>query len=229
MIKVIPIGGFNEVGKNMTAVDLGEDVFIFDGGFYLPAIVALQESERIYTEKKFRSIGAIPDDLILDKLGLRDKVRAIIPSHAHLDHIGALPYLANRYNCDIISTPFTIEVLKTLLNDEKIQLRNKLRSVQPNSFIYIQGKNKKYRVDFINITHSTPQSSLLALHTKDGIILYSNDFKLDDNPILGKKPNYKKMKELSKEGIKILICDSLYAGEQCLKMFYYQLTIEIMD
>jgi len=212
-IKIYPIGGFNEVGKNMTAVDLGEDVIIFDGGFFLPAIVELQESERAYSEKKFRAIGAIPNDLILDKLGLRNKVRAIIPSHAHLDHIGALPYIANRYNADIISTPFTIEVLRTLLKDEKILLKNKLKTVQPNSFCYVQGKKRKYKVDFINITHSTPQTSLLALHTPDGVVLYSNDFKLDNSPVLGKKPNYEKIKEIAKEGVKVLICDSLYSGD----------------
>jgi len=211
-IRIIPIGGFNEVGKNMVALDLGEDVILLDGGFHLPAIVALQESERVYSEKKFRAIGAIPDDLILDKLGLRDKVRAIIPSHAHLDHIGALPYIANRYNAPIIATPFTIEVLKTLLNDEKIQTKNKLISIQPNGSYMVQGKNRKYKVEFINITHSTIHSALLAIHTPDGVICYSNDFKLDDNPILGEKPNYAKMKELAKEGVKVLICDSLYAG-----------------
>jgi len=213
-IRIIPIGGFNEVGKNMTAVDLGEDVIIFDGGFFLPPIVELEESEKVYTEKRLRAIGAIPDDLILDKLGLRNKVRAIIPSHAHLDHIGALPFLAHRYNADIIATPFTIEVLKTLLKDEKIYLKNKLKVVQPNSFCYVQGKNKKYRVDFINITHSTIQTSLIALHTGQGIVLYTNDFKLDNNPILGKKPNYEKIKEISKEGVKVLICDSLYSGDE---------------
>lgn len=211
-IRVIPIGGFNEVGKNMTAIDLGEDVIILDGGFHLPAIVALQESERVYSEKKFRAIGAIPDDLILDKLGLREKVRAIIPSHAHLDHIGALPYIANRYNADIVATPFTIEVLKTLLKDEKIMTKNKLISILPNGHHYVQGKNKKYKVEFINITHSTIHSALLAIHTPDGVILYSNDFKLDDNPVLGQKPNYEKMKEIAKEGVKVLICDSLYSG-----------------
>ena len=213
-IKIYPIGGFNEVGKNMTAVDLGEDVIIFDGGLFLPPIVELEESERAYTEKKLRSIGAIPNDLILDKLGLRDKVRAIVPSHAHLDHIGALPYLAQRYDAPIIATPFTIEVLKTLFKDEKIMPRNKLISIKPNSTFYIQGKNKKYKLEFINITHSTPHTSFLALYTDEGIILYTNDFKLDNNPILGSKPNYKKIKEIAKKGIKVLICDSLYSGEE---------------
>ena len=213
-IKIYPIGGFNEVGKNMTAVDLGEDVIIFDGGLFLPPIVELEESERAYTEKKLRSIGAIPNDLILDKLGLRDKVRAIVPSHAHLDHIGALPYLAQRYDAPIIATPFTIEVLKTLFKDEKIMPRNKLIFIKPNSTFYIQGKNKKYKLEFINITHSTPHTSFLALYTDEGIILYTNDFKLDNNPILGSKPNYKKIKEIAKKGIKVLICDSLYSGEE---------------
>ncbi len=213
-MKIYAVGGYNEVGKNMTAVDLGDDVILFDCGFFLPPIVELEETEKAYSEKKLRSIKAVPNDILLDKLGLRSKVRAIIPSHAHLDHIGAIPFLAYRYNADVIGTPYTIEVLKTLLKDEKIQLKNNLRTIQPNSFCYVQGKNRKYKVDFINITHSTLQTSLVALHTPEGIVLYANDFKLDDNPILGKKPNYEKMKEIAKEGVKVLIVDSLYSGDE---------------
>ncbi|MEK6871343.1 MAG: ribonuclease J, partial [Nanoarchaeota archaeon] len=204
-MRIIPIGGFNEVGRNMTAVDLGEDVIIFDCGLFLPPIVELEEADKVYTEKKLRAIGAVPDDLILDHLGLRNKVRAIIPSHAHLDHIGALPFLANRYNADIIATPFTIQVLQSLLDDEKIRLRNRLIAAQPNSSYYVRGKNKKYKVDFIHITHSTIQSAIIALHTHEGIVLYSNDFKLDNNPILGDKPNYEKIFQIAREGVKVMI------------------------
>ena len=213
-MKIYTIGGYNEVGKNMTAVDLGEDVILFDCGLFLPPIVELEEADKTYTEKKLRSIGAVPSDELLDNLNLRSKVRAILPSHAHLDHIGALPFLAYRYNADIIGTPFTIEVLKTLLKDEQVFLKNKLRVVQPNSFCYIQGKTKKYKVDFINVTHSTLQTSMIALHTDEGIVLYANDFKFDNNPILGKKPNYEKLKEIGKEGVKVLIVDSLYSGDE---------------
>lgn len=212
-MKIYGIGGFNEVGKNMTAVDLGEDVILFDCGLFLPPIVELEESEKVYTEKGMRSIGAVPSDNILDGLGLRKKVRAIICSHAHLDHIGALPFLAQRYKAEIVGTPFTIEVLKTLLRDERIELQNKLRVVQPNSFFYVQGKNKKYKVDFINVTHSTIQCSLLALHTDEGVVLYANDFKLDNFPVLGKKPNYDKLKEIAKIGVKVLIVDALYSRD----------------
>lgn len=213
-MKIYTIGGFSEVGKNMTAVDLGEDVIIFDCGLFLPPIVELEEAEKAYNEKRLRQIGAVPSDEILDRYGLRGKVRAIIPSHAHLDHIGAIPFLAYRYNAEIIGTPFTIEVLKTLLRDENIYFKNKLKIVQPNSFCYVQGKNKKYKIDFINITHSTLQTSMIALHTDKGVILYANDFKFDDNPILGKKPNYDKLKEIAKEGVKAIIVDSLYSGDE---------------
>jgi len=213
-MKIYGIGGYNEVGKNMTAVELKDDVIIFDCGLFLPPIVELEEADKVYNEKKLRSIGAVPNDLVLDNLGLRNKVRAIIPSHAHLDHIGAIPFLAQRYNADIIGTPFTIEVLKTLLSEEKTNFRNKLRVVQPNSFCFVQGKNKKYKVDFINITHSTIQTSMIALHTDEGVVLYANDFKFDDNPVLGKKPNYEKLREIAKEGVKAIIVDSLYSGDE---------------
>jgi len=213
-MRIYTIGGYEEVGKNMTAIELKDDVFLFDCGLFLPPIVELEESEKIYNEKKLRSIGAVPNDLILDSLGLREKVRAILPSHAHLDHIGAIPYIAQRYNAEIIGTPFTIEVLKTLLKDEKIELKNRLKSIQPNSSTFIQGKSRKYQVDFINITHSTIQTAMIALHTEEGIVLYCNDFKLDNNPILGQKPNYEKLHEVAKEGVKVLILDSLYSGDE---------------
>ena len=213
-MRIFSIGGFNEVGKNMTAIDLGDDVFIFDCGLFLPPIVELEEADKAYNEKKLRQIGAVPSDEILDDFGLRGKVRAILPSHAHLAHIGAIPFLAYRYNADVIGTPFTIEVLKTLLTDESIYLKNKLRTIQPNSFCYVQGKTKKYKIDFINVTHSTIQTSMIALHTDEGVVLYANDFKFDENPILGKKPNYEKLAEIAKEGVKVLIVDSLYSGDE---------------
>jgi len=215
-MQIFTIGGYSEVGKNMTAVSVGDDVMIFDSGLYLPPIVELEEKERNnikMSEKYLRRLGAIPQDTLLDKRNLRHKVRAILPSHAHLDHVGAVPYIANRYKADILGTPFTIAVLKTLINDEKINLHNKIKEVQPNSAITIKG-NKNYKVEFINITHSTLQSSLLALYTKEGVVLYANDFKFDNAPQLGKKPNYEALKRIAREGVKALIVESLYAGEE---------------
>jgi ribonuclease J len=212
MIKIHTIGGYNEVGKNMTALDTGDDVLLFDCGLYLPAVVGVQEKEKIPTEKGMRSLGALPDDLYLDKNGLRNKVRGILVSHAHLDHVGAVQYLAPRYKAPVLGTPFTTEVLKSLMADNKLGIRNKIVPVQPNGSYTIKGK-KDYKVEFINVTHSTIQSTMIAVHTKEGVILYANDFKFDNSPILGDKPNYKRLKELSKIGIKALVADCLYAPE----------------
>lgn len=213
-MKVYTIGGYSEVGRNMTAVEVGEDVIIFDCGLHLPPIVELEEREDIMHEKKLRSIGALPEDTILDKLNLRGKVRAILISHAHLDHVGAVPYVAPRYDVAVIGTPFTNAVLGKLLADEDNHIRNPIKSIHPNSSCIVKGKSQDYVVDFVNITHSTLQASLIAVHTREGIILYANDFKFDDSPQLGQKPNYEKMRELAKEGVKVLIVESLYAAEE---------------
>jgi len=213
MVKIHTVGGFSEVGKNMTAVETGDDVIVFDSGLFMPPIVELQEREGIMNERKLRSINALPDDLVLDKLDLRRKVRAICVGHGHLDHVGAIPYTAYRYNAEILATPFTTQVLKTLIKDEDVNFQNKIKEIHPNSSYIIPGK-KNYQVDFINMTHSTLQTSLMALHTPEGIILYANDFKFDNSPQLGKKPNYEAIRKLAKEGVKALIVESIYASEE---------------
>ncbi len=213
MLNLHTIGGYSEVGKNMTAIELDEDAFVLDQGFFLPAIVAMQERDRdeySHTEKKLRQIQAIPDDLVIDKF--RHKVRAQLIGHAHLDHVGAVPFISDRYNAPIYGTPFTMAVLDSLLKDNDSFLRNKVKSVQPNSSLQIKGKNKSYRVEFINITHSTPQTAMIVVHTPKGAVVYANDFKLDDNPILGLKPNYERLRQIAKEGVHALVVDSLYSG-----------------
>ncbi len=213
-MKIHTIGGYNEVGKNMTALEIGEDVFIFDLGLFLPAIVGVEEREKIPTEKGMRSIGALPNDLYLEKNFMKNKVRAILVSHAHLDHIGAIPYLAGRYpNVPILGTNYTTEVLKVLMADNSQSIKNKIISVKLNSSYTIKGKSDNYKIEFINITHSTIESAVIAIHTKEGVILYANDYKLDNSPTFGDKPNYVKFNELSKRGVKALIVDCLYAPD----------------
>jgi len=212
MVKIHTIGGFSEVGKNMVAVELEEDAFIFDEGFFLPAIISMQESERIMTERHLKSISAIPEDSVINKI--RHKVCAQFISHAHLDHVGAVPFISEKYKAPIYATPFTINVLNSLLEDNDIVLKNKTYAIKPNTTFYIRGKNKKYKVDFINITHSTAQCLMIAIHTPKGAIIYGNDFKLDDTPVLGPKPNYRKLRELAKEGVLAIIADSLYSGSE---------------
>jgi ribonuclease J len=215
-MEICTIGGFEEVGKNMTAVKVGEDVFIFDAGVYLPPMIELQNKEvqqEVYSEKKLRSVGALPDDLILDKLGWTDKVRVIAIGHAHLDHVGGVPYIAHRYpKAEILATPFTMEVLDTILRDDKISIKNKKKRMKENSTYIIKGKSQTYKLEFIHTTHSTLQCVFLALHTNEGILFYALDFKFDKHPVIGDPPNYKRLKELGKKGVKALIVDALYSG-----------------
>jgi ribonuclease J len=213
-MRIYTVGGFSEVGKNMTVIETEEDAIIIDAGLYLPPIVELEEREGIMNEGKLRSLGAIPDDLVLDKLGISKKVRAILIGHAHLDHVGAVPYIAHRYKAGVVGTPFTIEVLKSIISDEHVKFTNPIKSIQPNSSYTVKGKGQDFKVEFINITHSTPQTSLIAVHTKEGVVFYANDFKLDNSPQLGQKPNYEAIRKIAKEDVKALVVESLYASEE---------------
>jgi len=216
-MKIFTIGGYNEVGKNMTAIQIKNDVVVFDSGLHLPPIVELEEQERnnmhLMTERRLKTLGAIPDDTILSQKNLRQNVRAFLIGHAHLDHVGAVPYTAEKYNADILATPFTVEVLKAIMRDNNMNIKNHIKEVQPNSSIILKN-SKNLKVEFINITHSTIQATLMAIHTPEGIVLYANDFKFDNSPQLGKKPNYEAIKRLAKQGVKALIVESLYAAEE---------------
>jgi ribonuclease J len=159
-----------------------------------------------------RNAKAIPNDLVLDKLGWTDKVRAIVIGHAHLDHVGGLPYLAHRYpKAEILASPFTMAVLEGILKDEKIMMRNKRRMVHENTTYQIRGSSGNLKIEFINTTHSTIQCLFVAWHSREGTFFYGLDFKFDNHPIIGLPPNYKRLKEMGKAGVKCLVVDSLYA------------------
>src|SRR3989338_3676535 len=212
-MKIHTIGGYNEVGKNMTALEIKDDAILFDSGLFLPAIVSVSEREKIPTEKGMRSLWAIPDDIYLEQKNLRNKIRAILVSHAHLDHVGAIPYNSYRYDAEILGSPFTMEFLKTMLQDSNQTIPNKIIPINMNGSYNIRGKSNTYKVEFISMTHSTIQSTVIAVHTPEGIVLYANDYKLNNTPVFGDPPNYRRLKELSKMGVKALIVDCLYAPD----------------
>ncbi|MEK6848090.1 MAG: RNase J family beta-CASP ribonuclease [Nanoarchaeota archaeon] len=212
-MKIHAIGGYSEVGKNMTCVEVGEDFFIFDMGLYLPPIVELEEKENRYNSKILRDIKAIPDDTVISN-ELKSRTRAILIGHAHLDHVGAVPYIAPQYRAGIYGTPFTIAVLRRIMDSEEIRLKNPLHVINSGSHFFINGKNTKYKIEFVTMTHSTIQTVMIALHTPKGVFLYANDFKFDNTPILGPGPDWDKLKELGKLGVKALVVDSLYADDE---------------
>ncbi|MBU4283975.1 MAG: RNase J family beta-CASP ribonuclease [Nanoarchaeota archaeon] len=208
MIEICTVGGYDEVGKNMTAVNVDGEVVILDMGIHLESYIKYTEDEDIINiePSELIKVGAVPDITKIEKW--KNNVKAIIPTHAHLDHVGAVPYLSSNYDAPILGTPFTIAVLKTILKDEGITIKNKIMKLAQNSVFQL---SKNLKVEFINITHSTPQTVMVALHTKYGIILYANDFKFDRFPTLGEKPNFKRLKQLGKKGVLCLILDSTYS------------------
>lgn len=212
-IEIYAVGGYGEVGKNMTAVKVGEEVVILDMGLHMPNYIKFTEDERedieAHNTEELRKAKAIPDDNMIKEL--RDKVIAIIPSHAHLDHCGAIPFLAQHYKAPIICTNFTAEVIKKVIKDGKIKMLNEIKSLSPNSHLQL---TKNTKIEFIHVTHSTPQTTIVAIHTPEGIVVYANDFKLDNSPTLGKKTNYAALEKLAEKGVKLAIIDSLYANEE---------------
>jgi ribonuclease J len=210
MIEITAVGGYEEVGKNCTAINIDGTVIICDMGLHLEHYINFTESDEEDVLKVSGSalmkVGAVPDISIIDNI--KKQVKAIIPTHAHLDHVGAIPFLSNRFSCDIFCTPFTAAVLRTILKDDEIELKNTIKVLNVNSIYHLTDEIK---IEFINMTHSTPQTIMLAIHTKYGIIIYANDFKFDSTPIIGKKANIARLKELGKHGVLALICDSLYA------------------
>jgi len=207
-IEIYTLGGYNEVGKNCTAIKVDNEVVICDMGIHLESYIKYTEDEDILAISPLRltEVGAIPD--IAPIKDLRNKVKAIIPTHAHLDHVGAIPFLASKFRAPIFCTPLTVAVIRAILRDEKMTIPNKIKTLSPNSQYKL---SKNIKIEFINMTHSIPQTAMLALHTKYGVILYANDFKFDSTPTLGKKPNFKRLKDLGEKGIFALICDSTYA------------------
>lgn len=209
MIEICTLGGYNEVGKNCTAINIDGEVIICDMGIYLDSYIEYTKDEDIIKAdaSELMKVGAIPD--IKKIADWKDKVKAIIPTHAHLDHIGAIPFLAARFeDAEILATPYTAEVIKAILRDEEMEIPNEIKALSPNSTYQL---TENLKIEFINMTHSTPQTAMLAIHSKYGTILYANDFKFDSTPTLGKKPDFERLRELGKNGILALICDSTYA------------------
>ena len=197
-VEICFVGGYNEVGKNCTAIKIDDKVIIIDMGIHLESYIKYTNDEDVHdiSAKQLMKVGAIPNIAAIEKW--RDKVKAIIPTHAHLDHVGAIPCLGNKFDAPVLCTPYTAAVLKTILVDEDININNDIKVLSPNS-IYTISKNIK--IEFINMTHSTPQTVMVAVHSKYGVILYSNDFKFDSFPTLGRKPNFERLRELGKKGI----------------------------
>jgi ribonuclease J len=211
MIEIFALGGYNEVGKNMTLVRVDGEAVILDMGLHMESYINYADSREDVTGISTNALiqnNIVPDFSKI--LQFKKEVKAIIPTHAHLDHLGAVPFLAKQFDAPVIATPFTVEVLNSILEDDKFQFSNPVKILNINSTLKL---TKNLSVEFINSTHSTPQTVMVALHTKYGVILYANDFKFDEFPTFGMKTNIEKLREFGQEhNVLALIVDSTYAN-----------------
>jgi len=210
-MKIHTVSGYSEIGRNMTCIESNGEAVILDMGLNLEEYIKIKGNDdyRKFSNKQLINSNSIPDDRVIKKI--KNNILAIIPSHGHLDHIGAIPFLSAKYNCPVIATPYTASVIKAILKDKDKELKNELISVKLNKKIKL---SDNFTIEFLNMTHSIPHTSTLVIHTPEGQVVYCCDFKLDNIPTLGNKPNYKRLKQLGKDGnVKALIIDSLYASK----------------
>lgn len=205
MLQIRAIGGHGEVGRNCTAVRYNDTVVILDMGLHIENYISLTEDEDVVdvSTRLLIDSDAVPNIHLLKDW--KNLVKGIFLSHAHLDHVGAVPFLANRFHCPVVGAPFTIEVVKALVKDQRKGTKNELVPVPLNKTYKV---TEEVSVEFVSITHSIPHSALLVVHTPEGQVVYGNDFKIDNQPLIGEQPNWKRVKELRP---KVFVSECLYA------------------
>jgi len=206
-IEIIAVGGYEEVGRNMTAVRCGKDIVIFDMGLRLDQVMIHEEAEvENMHSLDLIQMKAIPDDTMMNTV--EGSVKAIVCSHGHLDHIGAVPKLAHRYNAPIIGTPYTTELIRQqIAGEQKFGVNNKLFALKAGQKYTI---SQNLTLEFVRTQHSIIDTVNAVLHTPKGAIVYACDYKFDRTPVIGEPPDFARLRQLGKEGVLALIVEATY-------------------
>ncbi len=191
-LKIIPLGGLGEVGKNITVIEYKDDIIIIDCGMTFP------EDEMLGIDV------VIPDITYLFKN--RNKIRGMVLTHGHEDHIGAIPYILAKIDIPIYGTKLTLGLLETKLKEHKLE-NTDMKVVRHGEII----KLGVFDVEFIKTGHSIPDSSALAIQTPVGLIVHTGDFKIDYTPIDGVAIDLNRFAELGNKGVLALLADSTNA------------------
>lgn len=192
-LRIIPLGGLNEIGKNMTVVEYGDDIIIIDCGLGFP-------------DEEMPGIDlVIPDTTYLEEN--RDRIRGIVLTHGHEDHIGAIPYVLRNINPPIFGTKLTLGIVKNKLKEVVLPYTPRLICVNAGDTVPLG----KLSCEFIHVNHSIADACALAIRTPLGIVLHSGDFKLDLTPIDGEIMDLTRLGEIGREGVLLLMCESTNA------------------
>src|SRR6476659_1048889 len=194
-LRIIPLGGLGEVGKNMTVYEFGDDAIVVDAGLAFP---------------RDEHLGV---DLILPDFGyLRQRerpVRAVILTHAHEDHVGSLPYLLREVRVDEIwATRLTLGLVKSKLDEHGLLRASELREIDPEAGQLVLGG---FHTEFIRMAHSVPDAVAVVLETDAGRVLHTGDWMLDHTPVDGLRTDVGKLAELGNRGVDLLLGDSTNA------------------
>jgi ribonuclease J len=189
-LRIIPLGGLGEIGKNITVFEYGEDIIVVDCG------IAFPEDDMLGIDL------VIPDVTYLNKN--KEKIKGIILTHGHEDHIGALPYVLKDINVPVYGTKLTLGLLEQKLEEHELLGIVKLKTVKQSDVIQLGC----FKVEFIRSSHSIADSVALAIFTPAGIIVHTGDFKVDYTPIEGEPIDLARLAELGKKGVLLLMADS---------------------
>ena len=189
-LKIIPLGGIDEIGKNITVFEYGNDIVLVDCGLEFP------EDDMLGVDL------VIPDITYLEKN--KDRIKGLVITHGHEDHIGAIPYVLRQINMPIYATRLTVGLIKNKLEEHKLLSSTKIVTVNQGETINFGN----IKVEFIRSSHSIPDAVMLAIHTPAGVVLHTGDFKVDFTPIDDQVMDFGRIAELGNKGILALMADS---------------------
>ena len=199
-LKIIPLGGLHEIGKNITVFEYGNDIIILDCG------VAFPEDDMLGVDL------VIPDFTYLIKN--KDRIRGLVVTHGHEDHIGSIPYLLKEINVPIYATKLTVGLINNKLEEHRLKESTKINIVKQGQTIVLG----KFKVEFIRSCHSIPDSVAIAIHTPAGTVVHTGDFKIDYTPIGQETINLGRLAELGNKGVLALLSDSTNAERKGFTM-----------
>lgn len=194
LVKIIPLGGLGEIGKNLTVFETENDIIIVDCGMSFPEGEDMLGVEIV-----------LPDITYLEMN--KDKIRGLFITHAHEDHIGGIPFLLKKINIPVFGTKLTLGVLEHKLVEHKIAKKTKCQLIKSGQTI----KMGDFELEFIKVNHSIPGAIAIAMRTPAGLFVHTGDWKIDLTPVNGDIIDLTRFGELGKEGVKLLMCDSTNA------------------
>ena len=192
-LRLVPLGGLGEIGKNMMALEYDDTIIIIDAGLMFPH------------DGMFGVDFIIPSIKYLEDR--KEKVKAILITHGHEDHTGALPYILNTLNVPIFTAALTQGLIKVKLKEHRLLNTTTLNVIEPGSKIIIG----PFEIEFFRVCHSIPDAMGIAINTPAGLIIHTGDFKIDYNPVDGHPTDFADLSRICRDGVLLLMSDSTYA------------------